>query len=85
MQKKDNIYIQRINTVKGLIENVNSVNENSNIDKRTINQTLLFQRKRLELIKAKKILKLSIFEIINFKFISLQSIIGDIYALINRR
>ena len=70
---------------KGLIENVNSVNENSNIDKRTINQTLLFQRKRLELIKAKKILKLSIFEIINFKFISLQSIIGDIYALINRR
>lgn len=85
MQKKDNIYIQRINTIKGLIENVNSVNENSNIDKRTINQTLLFQRKRLELIKAKKILKLSIFEIINFKFISLQSIIGDIYALINRR
>jgi len=84
MQKKENLYVQRVNIIKSLINNFNSVGNCGNEIREKVNAALQFQIKRLKLINRGSIFKLICSEIMNLRFISLKSIAGDMYVLLKR-
>ena len=83
-QSGNNAYMHRLATVKGIIKNLQSVQILEN-NKDFLQNELDFQIRRLEKLEKGKLSELVFFELINLKYTALKPLIGDIYALLNRK
>lgn len=77
-QDKSQRFMQRGNTIEGLIRNWDSVNQEDHL----VKVQRRFQKKRLDLFRKKKVMQLIVWELQHLEYISKKSMLGDLYALI---
>lgn len=83
MQKQDKnlLKAKREKLIKELISNAGSVFTKNLVELNNLSKIISFQEQRLSLYQNEELLRLIFCELKNIKFISMRSILGDVYSL----